>query len=152
VDYLLKPVDHDELIGAVEKVRTELKERKTDQMELLLENLRNIQVSEKRIALNSADKVQIISIADIIRCESQRNYTIFYLSSHKQILVTKTLKEYDEMLEEYGFVRVHHSHLINMKHLKEFVKTEGGYALMSDNSQIPVSVRKKEQLMKILGL
>lgn len=111
-----------------------------------------MQAVGKRIALNSIEKVQLVNVADIIQCESQKNYTLFYLSNRKQILVTKTLKEFEEMLEGDGFLRVHHSHLINLKHLKEYVKTDGGYAVMSDNSQVPVSVRKREQLLRILGV
>ena len=153
VDYLLKPVDPDDLVQAVSRIRKEntsdiLKENLT----VLLENMKGLQSSGKRISLNSMDKVQIVNVSDIIQCESQRNYTLFYLVNNKQILVTRTLKEFEDILEADDFLRVHHSHLINLKHLKEYVKTDGGYAVMSDGSQVPVSVRKREQLMKILGV
>ena len=152
-DYLLKPVDHEDLIQAVQKIKTtDAQSSLKENMELLLESMKGIKTSNKRIALNSVDKVQVVNVDDIIQCESQKNYTLFYLTNKKQVLVTRTLKEFEDMLEGDNFLRVHHSHLINVKHLKEYVKTDGGYAVMSDGSQVPVSVRKKEQLLSLLGL
>jgi len=153
IDYLLKPVDHEDLIQAVQKIKTDtVQSSLKENMELLLESMKGMKTSNKRIALNSIDKVQIVNVDDIIQCESQKNYTLFYLINKKQVLVTRTLKEFEDMLEGDNFLRVHHSHLINIKHLKEFVKIDGGYAVMSDGSQVPVSVRKKEQLLSLLGL
>ncbi|MGL4595905.1 MAG: LytR/AlgR family response regulator transcription factor, partial [Bacteroidia bacterium] len=102
--------------------------------------------------LNSADRVHVINTSEIVRCESERNYTTFFMQNGKQIVVTRTLKEYEELLEPLGFVRVHHSHLINLNQLKEFVKADGGYAIMNDGAQVPVSVRKKDDLLHALGL
>ena len=154
LDYLLKPIDPEELVAAVSKLKSASKAGSgiTDNISVLIENLKNLSNSSKRIALNSADRVHVINVSDIVRCESQRNYTLFYIKGNKQILVTRTLKEFEEMLEDSGFVRVHHSHLINISYLKEFVKSDGGYAVMTDSSQVPVAVRKKEHLMKLLGL
>lgn len=153
LDYLLKPVDPDELVAAVNKMKTDpLPSGALDSLKLLAENLMQAQQSPRRIALNSADRVHVVQVNEIIRCTSERNYTIFFLKGGKQIVVTRTLKEYEELLEPSGFVRVHHSHLINLEHLREFVKADGGYALMNDNSHVPVSVRKREELMKALGL
>lgn len=152
-DYLLKPVDHEDLIQAVQKIKIDtVQSSLKENMELLLESMKGIKTSNKRIALNSIDRVQVVNVDDIIQCESQKNYTLFYLTNKKQVLVTRTLKEFEDMLEGDNFLRVHHSHLINVKHLKEYVKIDGGYAVMSDNSQVPVSVRKKEQLLSLLGL
>lgn len=155
LDYLLKPVDPDELVAAVEKLEGEHKKQSiSENLKLLAEHLRPSAETTKlkRLALNSSDRVQVVNIADIIRCESERNYTTFFLKDKKQIVVTKTLKEYEELLEPNGFVRVHHSHLINLEHLKEFVKHDGGYALMDDQAHVPVSVRKRDDLMHALGL
>ncbi|CAN5425845.1 LytTR family DNA-binding domain-containing protein [soil metagenome] len=154
LDYLLKPVDPDELIAAVEKLAGEKKKQSiAENIKLLTEHLHPATNGNiKRLALNSADKVQVINIVDIVRCESERNYTTFFMKDKKQIVVTKTLKEYEDLLEPSGFVRVHHSHLINLDHLKEFIKQDGGYALMDDGSHVPVSVRKKEDLLRALGL
>lgn len=150
VDYLLKPVDPDELVSAVSKVKPAQPQQSHDSIRLLLENLNKSK--PKRIALSSADRIHVVNVDEIIRCESQRNYTLFFLSGSKQILVTRTLKEFEEMLEPQGFMRIHHSHLINTNYLKEFIKADGGYALMSDGSRIPVAVRKKDELLKFLGV
>lgn len=153
LDYLLKPIDPDELIEAVNKLEQNNKKKNVkDSIRLLLENMRDIQPSNKRIALNSADKVHMVYIRDIIRCESQGSYTIFHLVSKEQIVVTHNLKEYEQLLEEYSFIRVHHSHLINFAYLKEYIKKDGGYAVMNDNSQVPVSFRKRNNLLDMIGV
>lgn len=153
IDYLLKPVDPDDLVKAVNKFKeSDVHHDLKANVDYLLENIRGIKPKFKRIALNSADKVNMVNIDDIIRCESQSNYTLFYLRGGDQILVTKSLKEYENLLEEYSFIRVHHSHLINLNFLKEYIKTDGGYAVMTDNSNVPVSVRKRDNLLKELGL
>ena len=152
LDYLLKPIDPDELINAVAKLENSTgKDSVKDSISLLLENMRDIRPDNKRIALNSAEKIHMVYVKDIIRCESQGAYTIFYLTSKEQILVTKNLKEYEQLLEEYSFIRVHHSHLINFSYLKEYVKKEGGYAIMTDNTQVPVSFRKRNNLLDMIG-
>jgi len=93
----------------------------------------------------------MVYISSIIRCESQGAYTIFYLNNKEEIVVTKNLKEYEQLLDEYSFIRVHHSHLINFSFLKEYVKKEGGYAVMTDDSQVPVSFRKRNNLLNMIG-
>lgn len=152
LDYLLKPVDPNELVKAVAKLEKSIKpSTPNDNVKLLLENLRDTRPQYKRIALNSNDKVHMVNVSDIIRCESEGSYTIFYLTNKEQIVVTKNLKEYENLLEEYQFIRVHHSHLINFVYLKEYVKKDGGYAVMTDNSQVPVSFRKKNNLLEMMG-
>ena len=88
---------------------------------------------------------------DIIHCKSDNNYTTFYFSDASKILVSKTLKYYADMLKEVGFLRVHQSHLINIKYIKEFIKSDGGYLILTDESNIPVSVRKRQEILKILN-
>lgn len=153
LDYLLKPVDPDDLLKAIKRYKeSEVQPDVKANIDFLLENIRGIKPGFKRMALNSADKVKMVNIDDIIRCESQSNYTLFYIKGGEQILVTKSLKEYENLLEEYSFVRVHHSHLINLNYLKEYVKIDGGYAVMTDKSTVPVSVRKRDNLLRELGL
>jgi two-component system, LytTR family, response regulator len=156
LDYLLKPIDADDLVAAVEKFDVESKRFANENLSLLADLLQQQTKSPaeklKRLALNSADRVHVINTAEIIRCESERNYTTFFMQNGKQIVVTRTLKEYEELLDPLGFVRVHHSHLINLNQLKEFVKADGGYAIMNDGAQVPVSVRKKDDLLHALGL
>lgn len=153
LDYLLKPIDPEELVAAVEKLDKRLsKDDISDNISVLLENLKDIKPSQKRIALSSTDKIHMVYVNDITRCESKGNYTLFYLTNKDYILVTRTLKEFDILLEEYSFIRVHHSHLINLSYLKEYVKSAGGWAIMKDNTEIPVSFRKKDKLLKMMGV
>jgi two-component system LytT family response regulator len=152
LDYLLKPVEPQELLKAVSKLEQKMKKGESrDSIKLLLENLKESKPLHKRIALNSAEKVHMVNVSDIVRCESEGSYTIFYLLNKEQIVVTKNLKEYETLLEEYSFVRVHHSHLINFAYMKEFVKKDGGYAVMIDNTQVPVSFRKRSNLLEMMG-
>ncbi len=151
LDFLLKPVDPDELKIVIGKIHSVL-EKNNDyaHIDLLLENIRKKVDNFKRIALSNSDGMHLFEISDIIRCESEDNYTKFYIKNSKPILISKTLKEYEELLTEHGFVRVHQSHLINLAYLKSYIKKDGGYLIMSDNSNIPISQRKKEQLQEIL--
>ncbi|MEL7145115.1 MAG: LytTR family DNA-binding domain-containing protein [Bacteroidota bacterium] len=152
LDYLLKPVDPDELVKAVGKLAAVSASKQTqDSISLLLENMKDIKPDNRRIALSSAEKIHMVYVKDIIRCESQGAYTLFYLVDGTQILVTKNLKEFELLLEEYAFVRVHHSHLINFSYLKEYIKKEGGYAIMTDDTHVPVSFRKRTKLLEMIG-
>ena len=146
IDYLLKPIDIDELKCAVAKLKIDNK----DNYELLQTNIKEENKSNKRLALHSQDKIEIIEIGNIIRCESNVNYTQFFFKDGTKMLVTKTLKEYDKMLTEFGFYRVHQSHLINIDYLKEYVKIDGGYLKMKDGSSVPISTRKKSSVLRLL--
>ncbi len=146
VDYLLKPIDPDELMSAIEKLKSGFSQQA--QVSVLMENNRNKTTS--KIALHTQDKIHVVDIADIIRCEANVNYTEFHFINSKKILVTKTLKDFEEMLKENGFYRVHQSHLINTKYIKEFVKTDGGYLIMSDGNSVPVSTRKRSEVLSLI--
>jgi len=148
VDYLLKPVDPDELMEAVQKAsQANISQQKS--FDLLLNTVKERKLPQ-HLALHTLEKIHVTEIADIVRCESNGNYTTFYFKNGQKLLVTKTLKEYDQMLSEYKFARVHQSHLINTHQIKEFVKIDGGYLVMRDGSKIPVSTRKKSSVMKLL--
>jgi two-component system, LytTR family, response regulator len=153
LDYLLKPIDPDELMKAVQKLSANEKSKSMQEsINILLENMKGGPApGNKRIAIHSLEKVHMINIDDIIRCESQGAYTIFHLKQKEQLLATKNLKEFEDLLEPYNFVRVHHSHLINFSHLREYVKKDGGYAIMIDKSEVPVSFRKKNALLDMIG-
>ncbi|MFT4898717.1 MAG: two-component system LytT family response regulator [Flavobacteriales bacterium] len=146
IDYLLKPIEIDELKCAVAK----LKRGNEDNYELLQSNIKEKNKSNKRLALHSQDKIEIIEIGNIIRCESNVNYTQFFFKDGTKMLVTKTLKEYDKMLTEFGFYRVHQSHLVNIDYIKEYVKIDGGYLKMKDGASVPISTRKKSSVLKLL--
>lgn len=149
VDYLLKPVEPELLIKAVSKMSKRLKSS-NEQLELLKSGMKK-DAKFDRIALHTSDKIVVAELKDIIRLEAMANYTHFYFSDGSKLLITKTLKEYDTMLSDSGFVRVHQSHLINMEHVQAYVKTEGGYIQMKNGNIVPVSVRKKAYVVSLLG-
>lgn len=149
IDYLLKPVDPDELTNALKKIR-EQTVNESEKYQLLNETLKNHQKPHERLALHTQDKIHIVNIDDILRCESDGNYTVFSFTTGKTMLVTKTLKEFEDLLTDQGFYRVHQSHLVNTKCIREFVKTDGGYLIMNDGSNVPVSTRKRPDVMKML--
>jgi len=152
LDFLLKPVDPEELEKVIEKIKAIWD--KTDNyahIDLLLENIRKKVDNFKRIALSNSDGMHLFEINDIIRCESEDNYTKFYIKNNKPLLISKTLKEYEDLLTEHGFERIHQSHLINLAYLKSYIKKDGGYVVMADNSKLPISARKKERLQDIIS-
>ncbi|MFT6500320.1 MAG: two-component system LytT family response regulator [Crocinitomicaceae bacterium] len=149
IDYLLKPIDPDELTEALKKFR-ESGINENDKYQFLNDRLKNHNKPNERLALHSQDKIQIVEITTILRCESSVNYTTFFFQDGQQIVVTRTLKEFGDLLSEQGFFRVHQSHLVNTKHIKEYVKSDGGHLIMNDGNLIPVSVRKRPEVMKML--
>ncbi|MFI5150623.1 MAG: LytR/AlgR family response regulator transcription factor [Bacteroidia bacterium] len=148
LDYLLKPVDTDELKAAVKKLSA-LSPDNRQHLSLLKESLNGTRKQEK-LALHSQDKIHVVNIADILRCESNVNYTEFHFNGGKKMLVTRTLKDFEELLSDQGFYRVHHSHLVNTRFIKEFIKTDGGYIIMNDGTNIPVSSRKRPEVIRML--
>ncbi len=151
LDYLLKPIDPQELMEAVKKVdskkRTSDKNRSID---ALLDNIKSPEEDPHKIVLSTSEKIHVIDVKDILRCESDNYYTHFYFTDGSRLLVSKTLKENEELLSNHNFIRPHKSHLINAGYIKSFVKQDGGYIIMDDGSRIPVSRRKKEKIMEIL--
>lgn len=151
-DYLLKPIDSDELIQAVNKV---IKKKKnpsaTDNLQFLIEHLKRTDENFQKITLPTGNAYEIVNIRDIIRCEADGSYTTFYLNDKRKLVISAGLKHYEELLPEIDFIRVHHHHLINMNHVLRFLKEDGGYAIMSDGSKIEISRRKKEAFMDRLN-
>jgi two-component system LytT family response regulator len=148
IDYLLKPIDPEQLQEAVARAK-DLSGNKKESLHMVMGSMQNGELP-KHIALHTQDKIQLIKIENIIRCEADGNYTSFYVQSEKALLVTKTLKEFDKTLSPHRFLRVHQSHLINTNQIKEFIKIDGGYLVMRDGAKIPVSVRKRAQVIKFL--
>ena len=150
LEYLLKPIDPDELKKAVQKAKHTTNEAGQNRgLEILTNQLKN--QTTDRIALNTQDRITVVKLADIIRCASDVNYTHFYFKDGSNVLVTKTLKEFDSLLGDRGFIRVHQSHLVNVDHIKELVKADGGTLKLSDGSSVPVSTRKKQDVINYLG-
>ena len=150
LDYLLKPIDPEELVHAVDKaVQVILRKQENKRMQNLLQNVRALD-KQKKIALSVADKVEFVEIGSIIRCESESNYTTFYLKSGEKLIVSKTLKEFDELLTPYNFLRVHQSHLINLDEIRSFIKTDGGYIRMKDGSTVSISRQRRNYVLEVL--
>lgn len=149
-DYILKPVSITELTDAVNRVIRD-KAQKTQQIKLdaFFNNFENIRHEVKKIVLKTSESIHLINVPDIIRCEADNNYTTFYLLSGERIIVSKGLKDYEDLLGNYGFFRVHQSHLINIKYLSRFDKREGGFVVLTDKTHVPVSQRKKQKLMEV---
>jgi two-component system, LytTR family, response regulator len=151
LDYILKPVNPDELIAAVEKAKNfQIKEDINVKFESFITNMENISREVKKIVLKTSDSIYVVNVNEIVRCEADGNYTSFFLSNGKKILVSNTLKEYDDMLSPYNFFRAHQSHLVNIDYISSYEKKEGGYLIMKDKSEVPVSTRKKEPLLRLL--
>lgn len=148
VDYLLKPIDPDELVSAVKKAE---RGNQKENLSLLMENAKQANKPVRKLALNTLDKLHIVNISDIVRCESDVNYTQFFFSNGNKLLVTKTLKDFEDLLSEHQFIRVHQSHLVNVNFIKEFVKGDGGYLVMTDKTSVPVSTRKRMAVVEILN-
>jgi two-component system LytT family response regulator len=152
LDYLLKPIAPDDLKAAVDKV--EKKKTGDDartNINFLLENIKNKNTDFKKIVLSTSEGMSVVEIKNIIRCESDDCYTYFYMEDGKKVIVSKTLKEIEELLGEYNFLRPHRSHLINILHIKNYIKTDGGTVIMSDGCQVPVSRRKKDIILDIIN-
>ncbi len=151
-DYLLKPIDIEELKLAVDKVVS--KKKTTPNMEnlqFLIQHLKRADENFQKITLPTGNAYEIVNIKDIIRCEADGSYTNFYLADKRKLMISVGLKHYEELLPEMDFIRVHHHHLINMHHVVRFLKEDGGYAVMSDGSKIEISRRKKEAFMEKLN-
>ena len=153
LDYLLKPIVPQELIEAVRKVEDLKMARQQNIQEninVLLEIIQNPAESRK-IIRSTAEKIHVVDVDDIIRCESDNYYTKFFFLDGSRLLISKTLKENESLLRGHQFIRSHKSHLVNTKYIRGFVKSDGGYILMSDNSKVPVSRRRKELIMETLN-
>lgn len=149
IDYLLKPVDSDDLQQAIEKLRTKVSwDDISQKLDALFHNLKNIEGVSKKIGVPTMNGFVFLEVSDIIRCESDINYTNIFLKEKKKITVAKTLKEFEELLTEYNFFRVHNSHLINLAYVKAYNKGTGGYVSMIDNSEIEVASRRKSDFLK----
>ena len=148
VDYLLKPIGIDELMSAVAKCRSLVQSRQVVETP---ESRVPVPVPQHKLALATPDEILFVEISDIIRMKADRNYTCVYMSSGERYLVAHTLKDYEELLVDHAFIRIHHSHLVNLNRVKKYVRGKGGCVVMSDGSAVEVSVRKKDELLRALA-
>lgn len=150
IDYLLKPIDIDELVEAVNKViQKHVKDEQYDKIDLLLKSMEEPTIKREKVALPIDGKIQMIPFESIIYCESESNYTFIYLVG-KKVLLSKTLKEVEKIINHTDFFRVQNSYLVNLNHIKEYIRGEGGELIMSNGDEVRVSRKKKEQLLKLL--
>ena len=149
IDYVLKPYAQEELSKAIEKAKQQIQPNK-ERLEILKQTLNSPEKKPDKISLHTLDKIIIVNLDDIIRCESDSNNTMFYLQDDKKIFVTKTLKYFADLLKPYGFLRVHQSHLVNLQCISAFIKTDGGYLMLKNGNNVPVSVRKKAEVIDVL--
>lgn len=151
IDYLLKPLDANELVEAVKKAEESLSKEIFDtKLNNLFSNLERPKNLQKLI-LKTSEKIYSVNIQDIVNCESEKNYTTFHFINAPKIVVSTNLKEYDNLLTPYNFFRTHQSHLINMAYFDHFIKADGGNKIvMTNKSTVPLSVRKKEEFLAVL--
>jgi two-component system LytT family response regulator len=149
VDYLLKPINPEKLIRAVEKAASLKSNDFNIQLRTLQENINNSGKPNKKIILKTMDSIFLFQIDDIVHCESDGSYTAIETTDDQKIIVSKVLKDYDRLLAGSGFLRVHRSHLINLRHIKRFDKHDGGYLNMSNGSRVPVSTSGRERLLEL---
>ncbi len=144
LDYLLKPIDVEELQGAVNKARIRNRESSQRlQLEVLLANMNGKSI--KKICLATTDRIEFVRVSDIVMCEASGSYTNIYLIDKRKVIVSKHLKEYETLLADENFMRVHNSFLINLNEVKQFVKSDGGYIIMNDNHQVSISPKKRDE-------
>jgi two-component system, LytTR family, response regulator len=116
----------------------------------LINNVAECSNPNKRLAVSTTESITLLNVNDIIRCESHRNYTFIFSEGDKKLIASKTLMEFEGVLQKFGFLRIHKSHLINVKYMSKYVKSEGGYVIMMNGAKLPVAVRKKEYLFRQL--
>ena len=154
LDYLLKPVQVNELQLAIEKHLKKRVPRYIDreQIQMLFNNLQLEQNGQPGlIALNTKESIEFVKPEEIILCASDSNYTVIHFQDGRKKLIARTLKEFDFMLSKYYFYRPHHSYLVNLREVKEYVKQDGGYLVMRNQMKVPVSKSKREEFLRILS-
>lgn len=152
LDYLLKPLDIDELTQAVKKVKEKLnRHQHNQQVDLLLNHVKKDALRPAKIALPQHKEIRYVQVSQIVRCEADGSYTSFYLADDDTILVSKSLKEYAGLLQPHGFIRTHQSHLVNSVYVKSWLKEDGGIVLLTTHERIPVSKLNREKVKAILA-
>jgi len=150
IDYLLKPVNENDFKSAVDRALADINQQTS------IPELENLfaawfQKEHKRIALRTQHEIHLVEVADIIRCEADNAYTTFYIATGEVVVVSKGIGEYVDMLTPFGFVVPHQSHLVNLSFIKKLDKSDGGFLVLRDKTQVPVSVRRKQQLIDLLS-
>jgi two-component system LytT family response regulator len=151
LDYLLKPIGVDELAEAIKKCIDRNQHQGSELVQAFLQQIKPGNMSVKKVPIPSNETIQFVPVKEIIRIESQSNYTTVYFTNRVKLVVAKTLKDFEDQLISYGFLRVHHSHLVNLEHVVGYKNTDGGYIIMQGNEVIEISRRKKQEVLKRLS-
>lgn len=147
LDYLLKPIDLEELEQSIERVFAKRKQKRENKnFDIFIKNFKN--TSDQQIALASSDGLTFLKVSEIIYCKGDGAYTYFFIEDGTKLTVSKNLKEFEDLLSDKGFFRIHKSYLINLRHMKKYVRGDGGYVVLSNGDHADVSKRKKEGFMK----
>jgi two-component system LytT family response regulator len=149
LDYLLKPIEKEELKKAVAKIEQSAQQMIPQQLDILLQQLTNKPMTLQKLALPTLEGFKLVALENIIRCESEGNYTHVFLKKTEKLLVSRQLKEIEELLEGHPFLRIHHSHVVNLNEITQYVRGEGGWVVMSDNTSVNVSRSRKEALLNL---
>jgi len=150
-DYLVKPIGIEELQQAVERLSKSLHRQTKEKIDILKKSLSDNRSQDDKIAISTSEGIEFIPIKNIIHIESKSNYSKIFLMDNKSIMVTKILKDFEEMLLPYNFYRVHNSHLINLNYIQKYVRSQGGHVQLQDGTLIDISRRKKEEFLKMIG-
>ena len=148
IDYLLKPIDRQELVHAVETAWNQ-KNKLQERLNELIDKMGNYQ--SQKIAISSSEGLDLIHPQDILRCESDDNYTNVYLITGEKYFLSKTLKDMEQQLKDYSFIRLHQSHLVNYEFISKYIKGSGGHVVLQEGTVVPVSRRKKAELLEVIG-
>ncbi|HEY4194756.1 MAG TPA: LytTR family DNA-binding domain-containing protein [Mucilaginibacter sp.] len=149
LDYLLKPIDSEDLLQAIDKFKkSQYQNDLSEKFSTFFHNLKNQPGTSKKITVHTSKGLEFLPISDIVRCEADVNYTTIYLKDKHQLMVAKTLKDFNDMLADHQFFRIHNSHLINLDYIKSYQKGKGGYVILVDNTSLEVSTRRKDLFLK----
>lgn len=150
IDYILKPINEKEFCQAVERALESINSSKIQAQVETFFNYYERRTQNRRIVLKTTESISIVEISEIIYCRSDNTYTTFYLNNKEKILISRPMKEYEELLSEYGFFRPHQSFLVNLQYILRLDKSDGGFLILRDHTEIPVSIRRKSRLIQVL--
>lgn len=150
-DYLIKPIGIEDLQHAVERLSRNLNKQTKEKIDILKKSLSDNRSQEDKIAISTSEGIDFIPIKNIMHIESKSNYSKIFLSDNKSLMVTKILKDFEEMLLPYNFYRIHNSHLINLNYIQKYIRSQGGHVMLQDGTLIDISRRKKEEFLKMIG-
>jgi two-component system, LytTR family, response regulator len=151
VDYLLKPVDIDELVCAVRRVAERSQQRNIiDQMQVFLDNMGTYSLAQQKMAVPTVDGLIFINLREVVRLEAKSSYTQINLENGEAVMATRTIKDYEDILPETLFCRIHNSHIINLQKIEKYHKGRGGYVILEDGSEIEVASRRRQEFLRRL--